>query len=61
LNLRLGKEFKETQTFEAAVDFFNITNNGTKLFFQNGTNTSLATFGAYNSATQSPRGAQMSV
>lgn len=64
LNLRLGKEFKfkETQTFEAGVDFFNITNNGAPLFFRNGTNTSVpATFGQYLSNTQAPRGAQMSL
>ncbi len=63
LNLRLGKEFrfKERQILEGAVDFFNITNNGAPLFFRNGTNTSLATFGEFLSNTQSPRGAQLSV
>ena len=63
LNLRFGKEFrfKEHHVVEANVDFFNITNDATPLFFQNGTNTSLTTFGAYQSTVQSPRGAQLSV
>ena len=63
LNMRFGKEFHfwEKHIFEANVDFFNITNNGAPLFFRNGTNTSLTTFGQFLSNTQSPRGAQMSV
>lgn len=62
LNLRFGKElrFKESQTLEVNADFFNITNNGAPMFFSNGTNTSLATFGRFSSTTQSPRGAQLS-
>jgi Carboxypeptidase regulatory-like domain/TonB dependent receptor-like, beta-barrel len=63
LNMRFGKEFrfKENHTLEANADFFNITNNGAPMFFSNGTNTTLATFGRFQSTTQSPRGAQLSV
>jgi hypothetical protein len=64
LNLRLGKEFSffdGKHTLETSVDFFNITNDATPLFFRNGTNTSLTTFGEFTSAVQSPRGAQLSV
>jgi len=62
LNLRFGKEFrfKEHQTVEVSADFVNITNDGTPLFFRNGTNVSLTTFGQFLSNTQSPRGAQLS-
>ena len=62
LNARFGKIFRltERQTFEASCDFFNLTNNGVPLFFQNGSNTSLPTFGTYQSTTQSPRGAELS-
>jgi hypothetical protein len=63
LNLRFGKEFrfKENQSLEFNVDFFNITNDATPMFFRNGTNTSLTTFGQFLSVVQSPRGAQLSV
>ncbi|MGH9934606.1 MAG: hypothetical protein ACREAM_00070, partial [Blastocatellia bacterium] len=64
LNMRFGKEFrfKDSQTLEANADFFNITNNGAPMFFRAGaSNISLATFGQLQSATQSPRGAQLSV
>jgi hypothetical protein len=64
LNLRFGKEFRfheGEQSLEANVDFFNITNDATPLFFRNGTNTSLTTFGQFLSNVQSPRGAQLSV
>jgi hypothetical protein len=63
LNLRLGKEFrfKERHVLEGAVDLFNITNNGAPLFFRNGTNTSISTFGQFLSNTQTPRGAQLTV
>ena len=64
LNLRFGKEFrfKENQTLEANVDFFNITNDATPLFFRAGANNlSSATFGQFQSTIQSPRGAQLSI
>jgi hypothetical protein len=63
LNMRFGKQLRlsERMTLDAACDFFNITNNGDPLFFLNGTNTSLATFGQFSSTTQSPRGAELSV
>jgi len=64
LNLRFGKEFrfKENQALEANVDFFNITNDATPLFFRAGANNlSSATFGQFQSAVQSPRGAQLSI
>lgn len=64
LNLRFGKEFRFNegkQALEANIDFFNITNDATPMFFRNGTNTSLATFGQFTSTVQSPRGAQLSV
>ena len=63
LNLRFGKEFhfKEHHMIEGNVDFFNITNDGTQLFFTNGTNTSLTTFGLKQSTVQGPFGAQLSV
>jgi len=40
LNLRLGKEFrfKEKHTLESNVDFFNVTNDATPLFFRAGAN-----------------------
>ncbi len=64
LNLRFGKEFriKENHTLEANVDFFNITNDATPLFFRDGANNlSSATFGQFQSIVQSPRGAQLSI
>jgi hypothetical protein len=63
LNMRFGKMFKfgERHSVEADADFFNITNNGDPLFFLNGTNTSLATFGQFQSTTQSPRGVELSL
>jgi hypothetical protein len=63
LNMRFGKIFKFTDrhSIEADADFFNITNNGDPLFFLNGTNTSLPTFGQYSSTTQSPRGVELSL
>jgi hypothetical protein len=64
LNLRFGKEFrfKENHTLEANVDFFNITNDATPLFFRAGANNlSSAAFGQLQSAVQSPRGAQLSI
>jgi hypothetical protein len=64
LNLRFGKEFRFTEkhTLEANVYFFSITNNATPLFFRAGANNlSSATFGLYDSAVQSPRGAQLSI
>jgi len=64
LNLRFGKEFrfKENHTLEANVDFFNITNDATPLFFRSGANNlSSATFGQLESTVQSPRGAQLSI
>jgi hypothetical protein len=64
LNLRFGKEFrfKENHTLEANVDFFNITNDATQLFFRSGANNvSSATFGQLQSNVQSPRGAQLSI
>ena len=65
LNLRFGKEFRFNegkQTLEANVDFFNITNDATPMFFRFGANnTSSPLFGVMSSAVQSPRGAQLSV
>jgi carboxypeptidase family protein/TonB-dependent receptor-like protein len=64
LNLRFGKEFrlKENHVFEANVDFFNLTNNATPLFFRaDANNLSSATFGQFQSVVQSPRGAQLSI
>jgi hypothetical protein len=64
LNLRFGKEFrfKESHTLEANVDFFNITNDATPLFFRaGGNNLSSTTFGQFQSTVQSPRGAQLSI
>lgn len=63
LNLRFGKEFhfNERHMIEANVDFFNITNDATQLFFTNGTNTSATNFGLKSSTVQSPFGAQLSV
>ncbi len=64
LNLRFGKEFrfKENHMLEANVDFFNITNDATPLFFRAGANNlSSATFGQLQSTVQSPRGAQLSI
>lgn len=64
LNLRFGKEFrfKERHTIEANVDFFNIINDATPLFFRAGANNlSSATFGQFLSTVQSPRGAQLSI
>jgi hypothetical protein len=63
LNMRFGKIFKfsDRHSIEADADFFNITNNGDPLFFLNGTNTSLATFGQFSSTTQSPRGVELSL
>jgi hypothetical protein len=65
LNLRFGKEFRfheGKQSFEANVDFFNITNDATPLFFRFGANNvSSSSFGAMQSSVQSPRGAQLSV
>jgi hypothetical protein len=64
LNLRFGKEFrfKEHHTLEANVDFFNITNDATPLFFRAGANNiSSEIFGQFQSTVQSPRGAQLSI
>ncbi|HEY6402022.1 MAG TPA: TonB-dependent receptor [Blastocatellia bacterium] len=64
LNLRFGKEFrfKENHTLEANVDFFNIINDATPLFFRAGANNlSSASFGQLQSTVQSPRGAQLSI
>jgi hypothetical protein len=64
LNLRFGKEFrfKENHALEANVDFFNIANDATPLFFRAGANNlSSATFGQLQSTVQSPRGAQISI
>ncbi len=64
LNLRFGKEFrfKERHMLEANVDFFNITNDATPLFFRSGANNlSSAAFGQFLSTVQSPRGAQISI
>jgi hypothetical protein len=64
LNLRFGKEFrfKENHTLEANVDFFNITNDATQLFFRSGANNlTSAAFGQLQSNVQSPRGAQLSI
>jgi carboxypeptidase family protein/TonB-dependent receptor-like protein len=64
LNLRFGKEFrfKENHTLEANVDFFNITNDATPLSFRAGANNlSSGAFGQFQSAVQSPRGAQFSI
>ena len=64
LNLRLGKEFrfKEKHTIETNVDFFNLTNDATPLSFRAGANNlSSASFGQFQSAVQSPRGAQLSI
>jgi len=64
LNVRFGKEFrfKERHTIEANVDFFNIINDATPLFFRAGANNlSSATFGQFLSTVQSPRGAQLSI
>jgi hypothetical protein len=64
LNLRFGKEFrlKENHTLEAGVDFFNITNDATPLFFRAGANNLSSTaFGQLQSVVQPPRGAQLSI
>jgi hypothetical protein len=65
LNVRVGKEFRlrdGKHSLEANVDFFNVTNDATPLFFQSGAeNTSSESFGAVSSSVQSPRGAQLSV
>lgn len=65
LNLRFGKEFRFNdgkQSLEAHVDFFNITNDATPLFFRFGANNvSSSLFGVTSSNVQSPRGAQLSV
>ena len=64
LNLRFGKEFrfKETHTLEVNADFFNVTNDATPLFFRAiANNLSSAAFGQFQSAVQSPRGAQLSI
>lgn len=65
LNLRFGKEFRFNdgkQSLEANVDFFNITNDATPLFFRSGANNvSSTSFGHFSSTVQSPRGAQLSV